>query len=56
MNGIHEVTGSIPVWSTKLSPGPSIGLSHLKAEGTPILSALGSVSWSVMCEGETHEV
>ena len=25
MNGIHEVTGSIPVWSTILSFPPSIG-------------------------------
>ena len=32
MNGIHEVTGSIPVWSTKLSFGPSMGLKYLKAD------------------------
>ena len=32
MNGIHEVTGSIPVWSTKFSFGPSIGLKYLKAD------------------------
>ena len=25
MNGIHEVTGSIPVWSTTLSPSLSTG-------------------------------
>ena len=27
MNGIHEVTGSIPVWSTKFSFDPSSGRS-----------------------------
>ena len=32
MNGIHEVTGSIPVWSTNLSFGPSMGLKYLKAD------------------------
>jgi hypothetical protein len=32
MNGIHEVTGSIPVWSTTFSLGPSMGLEYLKAE------------------------
>jgi hypothetical protein len=32
MNGIHEVTGSIPVWSTIFSFEPSMGLKSLTAD------------------------
>jgi hypothetical protein len=32
MNGIHEVTGSIPVWSTKFSFDTSSGLKYSKRE------------------------
>jgi hypothetical protein len=31
MNGIHEVTGSIPVWSTNLSIPVTSGSEPLKA-------------------------
>ena len=37
MNGIHEVTGSIPVWSTKPSLPVSIARKWLKAGAvTPV--------------------
>jgi hypothetical protein len=32
MNGIHEVTGSIPVWSTKFSFDASSGRKYSKRE------------------------
>ena len=32
MNGIHEVTGSIPVWSTNSSFRPSMGPWPFKAD------------------------
>jgi hypothetical protein len=42
MNGIHEVTGSIPVWSTNLRFAQSADGDRAQSRGCPFESASGS--------------